>query len=370
MKKVMILVLFLLMLCASAAAEDAAPANAFQHVPTAYMGNSPADSRVERVTYTAKTAQGLEYVKGALVYLPAGYDDNPDARYDILYLMHGGGENETTFLGGEGLEKPLKHMLDNMISAGKIPPVIVCCPNYRVLYCDETKSTQNFPHELRNHLMPLVETKYSTWAETADDAGFAASRDHRAFAGLSRGAVTTAHSALCGSLDWFSSFGLFSSFRTTEEYLRYLPVALADFAAGNNEWKQICRRPGATGSSIQFLDLVCDIFGVERTPLSDLTQAIELMKEKTGQGVVVCYALRKSPFTNSSHYVVMTGVDEEYFYVLDPLCRTDYTGTDKREILDVLGPGVSRVKLTAYGYSDLSPVYYMERITSASDESK
>ena len=143
--------------------------------------------------------------------------------------------------------------------------------------------------------------------------------------------------------------------RTTEEYLRYLPVALADFAAGNNEWKQICRRPGATGSSIQFLDLVCDIFGVERTPLSDLTQAIELMKEKTGQGVVVYYALRKSPFTNSSHYVVMTGVDEEYFYVLDPLCRTDYTGTDKREILDVLGPGVSRVKLTAYGSSDLSP---------------
>ena len=191
MKKVMILVLFLLMTCTAAAAEDAVPANAFQHVPTAYMGNSPADSRVERVTYTAKTAQGLEYVKSALVYLPAGYDDNPDARYDILYLMHGGGENETTFLGGEGLEKPLKHMLDNMISAGKIPPVIVCCPNYRVLYCDETKSTQNFPHELRNHLMPLVESRYRTHAVTADDAGFRASREHRAFSGFSMGAAAT-----------------------------------------------------------------------------------------------------------------------------------------------------------------------------------
>jgi hypothetical protein len=35
--------------------------------------------------------------------------------------------------------------------------------------------------------MPAAETKYSTYAETADEAGFIASRAHRAFSGYSQG---------------------------------------------------------------------------------------------------------------------------------------------------------------------------------------
>ena len=80
--------------------------------------------------------------------------------------------------------------------------------------------TYSFKDELRNDLMPAVESKYSTYAESCDDAGFTASRDHRAFAGLSRGAVTMYHSALCGSLDYFSWFGAFSGSRTTAEYFQ------------------------------------------------------------------------------------------------------------------------------------------------------
>ena len=62
--------------------------------------------------------------------------------------------------------------------------------------------------------MPEIESVYSTYAKSADDEGFAESRDHRAFAGLSRGAVTMYHSALCQSLDYFSWFGAFSGSRT------------------------------------------------------------------------------------------------------------------------------------------------------------
>ena len=68
--------------------------------------------------------------------------------------------------------------------------------------------------------MPAVESRYSTFAESIDDAGFAASREHRAFAGLSRGAVTTFHSAFCGSLDYFAWFGTFSGSRTDADYFR------------------------------------------------------------------------------------------------------------------------------------------------------
>ena len=44
-----------------------------------------------------------------------------------------------------------------------------------------------FVDEVRNDLMPAVETKYSTYAETADEAGFIASRAHRAYSGYSQG---------------------------------------------------------------------------------------------------------------------------------------------------------------------------------------
>lgn len=205
MLRVFCLFLCLMLLSAPALAEAVRPDNTFSPAPQPYLSNSPAQSRIERVTYHAKTEHGIDYVKTALVYLPDGYDDNPETRYDILYLMHGGGENETTFLGGEHLEKPLKHLLDNMIASGKIPPVIVCAPCYRIPYCDETQSTQKFPRELRETLMPLVESTYRTYAETADDAGFTASREHRAFGGFSMGGAAT-WCVFEQCLDWYANF--------------------------------------------------------------------------------------------------------------------------------------------------------------------
>ena len=67
--------------------------------------------------------------------------------------------------------------------------------------------------ELRNDQCRLI--LLFTYAQNpADDKGFSKSRDHRAFAGLSRGAVTMYHSVLCQSLDYFSWFGAFSGSRT------------------------------------------------------------------------------------------------------------------------------------------------------------
>ena len=176
--------------------------------------------RVEELVYETKAyaTDGRAVTKKALVYLPYGYDESK--AYNILYLMHGTGDDENYWLQTHAVNKV---MLDRLIAAGEIEPLIVVTPTFYVE--DDCKDgldalTFSFREELRQDLMPAVESTYSTWAVTTDDAGFAASRDHRAFAGLSRGAVTTAHAALCGSLDYFSYFGLFSSFRTTEEHLR------------------------------------------------------------------------------------------------------------------------------------------------------
>lgn len=151
--------------------------------------------------------------------------------------------------------------------------------------------------------------------------------------------------------------------QTPEEYLRYLPVAMGDFAAGNNQWDFLARRTNSQGTNVRFVDYVCEAYGLSMEPVSGLEAALELMKEKTGEGLILTSALRGSPYTNSSHFVVITGVDEEYFYVLDPLRRTEeeYQKTDKRGILELLSPGVTRIRLENCGRSDLSPVCYISR---------
>ena len=216
-------------------------------------GETAETGTLEELVYQTKAyaTDGRTVSKRALVYLPYGYDK--EKPYNILYLMHGTGDDENYWLKTHPINKT---MLDRMIGQGEIEPLIVVTPTFYVEDdCADGLDalTFSFREELRNDLMPAVESKYSTWAETADDNGFAASREHRAFAGLSRGAVTTAHAALCGSLDYFSYFGLFSSFRTTEEYLRgtiqsdawrELPISYLYATTGNFDFATPYMVPG------------------------------------------------------------------------------------------------------------------------------
>ena len=178
----------------------------------------------------AYATDGRTVTKRALVYLPYGYDETRS--YNILYLMHGTGDDENYWLETHGYNKT---MLDRMIAFGEIDPLIVVTPTFYVE--DDCKDTGldaltfSFAEELRNDLMPAAEEKYSTFAPSIDEKGFAASREHRAFAGLSRGAVTTGNAALCGNLDRIAYFGMFSSFRTTEEHLKE--------TIRSEEWKEL-----------------------------------------------------------------------------------------------------------------------------------
>lgn len=176
---------------------------------------------VEQITYQTKAyaTDGRDVVKSAYVYLPNGYDETK--QYNILYLLHGTGDDERYWLVKNSYNKT---MLDNLIANGDIDPLIVVTPTFYVEDdCKDTgldPLTYSFVEELRNDLMPAVESIYATYAETCDEEGFAASRDHRAFAGLSRGAVTTYHSVFCGALDYFSWFGTFSGSRTDADYFQ------------------------------------------------------------------------------------------------------------------------------------------------------
>lgn len=175
---------------------------------------------IETITYETFDYSGdnSKIQKSAFVYLPYGYDKTK--KYNVLYLMHGIGGNEREW-GMVSNNSTVKTIMDNMIYFGDIEPFIVVTPNGRSSkdYAN-TNSDHNsfykFGLELRNDLIPYMEANYSTYADyNKDGYDMTVTRDHRAMAGLSMGAMQTINIGLCESLDIISYFGAFSACPTT-----------------------------------------------------------------------------------------------------------------------------------------------------------
>lgn len=153
--------------------------------------------RIESFSYLSNG-----YQKTANVYLPYGYDEDSDVKYDIFYMMHGGGGNVNTYFGSPSL----KDILDNLIEKERLNPMIVVFPTfYHQGSTDYASLTRVFHNELREDLIPQLEGKYHTFLETSDSSGMEASRKHRGFGGFSMGSVTTWYTFL-HCLDCFSYF--------------------------------------------------------------------------------------------------------------------------------------------------------------------
>ena len=139
--------------------------------------------------------------KQAEVYLPYGYDDT--GNYNVLYLMHGGGEDCHYWLTKE---KDTIPVLDNIFANGIAEPCIVVAPSF---YTGTSSSgqinseiTDVFRYEFRYDLVPNIEKEYATYCngDTSID-NLIETREHRGFAGLSMGSMTSIRSALLGNLD-------------------------------------------------------------------------------------------------------------------------------------------------------------------------
>ena len=150
----------------------------FKAAPDKYLEPCSQAGRIVKETYT-----GINGQKSLNVYLPYGYDSNK--KYNIFYLMHGGGENENTLFYQD--DTRMQNLFDNMIMNGELEPLIVVTPTFN----GNGSSAQNFYEELRQSVIPFVEGKYSTYAEDTSAEGIAASRMHRAYGGFSMGAVST-----------------------------------------------------------------------------------------------------------------------------------------------------------------------------------
>lgn len=131
------------------------------------------------------------------MYAPAGYDQNPTEKYPVLYIMHGGGEDQR----GWATQGKTDLILDNLIAAKKAVPMLVIMVdgNFPLNGFGE-ESLKVFEKELKQSIIPFVENNYRVKAET----------QYRALAGLSMGGIQTLYAGMRNT-DMFSYLGVFSS---------------------------------------------------------------------------------------------------------------------------------------------------------------
>ena len=154
------------------------------------------------------------------VYTPPDYEKDLSKRYPVLYLQHGGGEDET----GWGSQGFTPFIMDNLIAEGKSKPFIIVMANSYVSGASFGFAATNqalptnspysrtiggpggrnynpaaFARVLIEDLIPFIDASFRTLTD----------QPNRAMAGLSMGGMQT-RSITLANLDRFSHIGVFS----------------------------------------------------------------------------------------------------------------------------------------------------------------
>ncbi len=114
------------------------------------------------------------------VWTPAGYEKSK-TRLPVLYLIHGGGDNDASWpgVGAAGW------ILDILLAEGKMVPMIVVMPNGTIDTPDMMGEVPLFAEDMVTSIIPFIEANYRVKAD----------RKHRAMAGLSMGGMETMETA-------------------------------------------------------------------------------------------------------------------------------------------------------------------------------
>jgi enterochelin esterase-like enzyme len=131
------------------------------------------------------------------IYTPAGYDENLSVKYPVLYIYHGGGEDET----GWATQGKTNLILDNLIAEGKANPMLIVMPDGNMpLSAFNPDGLKMFETELKESLIPFVEKTYRVKSDAKN----------RALAGLSMGGIQTLYAGV-NNTEMFAYLGVFSS---------------------------------------------------------------------------------------------------------------------------------------------------------------
>lgn len=135
------------------------------------FNNRPGTLQVK--TLPCKLLEGIDECEYS-IYLPGGYEEDTLKSYPVLYLLHGGGENNTVWQR----KGNLKHWADSLMDCKAVEDMIIVCPeanNRKMVYFD----APNWKYETHffEELIPYIEKTYRT---RTDKGG-------RAIAGFSMG---------------------------------------------------------------------------------------------------------------------------------------------------------------------------------------
>jgi enterochelin esterase-like enzyme len=179
-------------------------------------------------TYVSKT---MNAPRNIYVYTPPGYETST-ARYPALYLMHGAGGSESSWVtaGRANL------ILDNLIAEGRAKPMIIVMPYGRAgqsttfgpapVVVPEDQKSLTFPNDVVPDVIDYVEKNYR----------IAAGADNRAIAGLSMGGNQTLIIGL-NHLDLFHYVGAFSPVIMNANADQDFKSLLGDPAGSNKKLK-------------------------------------------------------------------------------------------------------------------------------------
>ncbi|HEV8514937.1 MAG TPA: alpha/beta hydrolase-fold protein [Cyclobacteriaceae bacterium] len=169
-----------------------------------YFPKNVPHGQIRNFNYYSETTKTW---RRAFVYTPPGYDDDLNKKYPVLYLQHGGGEDET----GWPVQGKADFILDNLLAEGKAKPMLVVMDrgyavdpmrrrveakpgDFRAMMANNA-----FPDVLVKDVIPVIDKTFRTIPD----------RDHRAMAGLSMGGFQTFQTSMT-NIDKFAYAGGFS----------------------------------------------------------------------------------------------------------------------------------------------------------------
>lgn len=216
-------------------ADDATGSMFEVHGEPAYFDPKPVPhGQVRTVWYESKSI-GAE--RSFRVYTPPGYETSK-AKYPVLYLLHGNGQNENDW----SEVGRVNFILDNLIAEHKAKPMLIVMPfgHPQASHLSGEKTPAGakpsaFADDLLDQIIPTVEKTFRVSTKP----------DDRALAGLSMGGGQTASIGLT-HLEKFHSIGIFSAGGVGADPMKQYPDLLTDAAATNKRMRVIWLCAGTT----------------------------------------------------------------------------------------------------------------------------
>jgi enterochelin esterase family protein len=207
------------------------------------LKNVPHGQVIEKIYYSKEN----DAMRRCFIYTPPGYNEDTNKRYPVLYLQHGGGEDET----GWSNQGHANLIMDNLIAEGKTVPFIIVMDNgtwrmpqrpaggERPAQWPPEGWADGFKNTLLKDIIPMIDAGYRTIADP----------QHRAMAGLSMGGMQTRAITLANP-EVFSYVGMFSGGSISVEDVEKSPgfkekVKLVFISYGSRELEN--RRQGFGG---------------------------------------------------------------------------------------------------------------------------